>query len=346
MGRGKKTTIQKNVGNVDVAQLGNMMEQISDPSKADPEILLPKYVESKDRIKKISKLIQILATGPIAVQCVEIANFTPLATMGEEMLTSCESDYSLNEICEHYAEFRDSLGVQHSIAICERLSPYKDHLTEVDSSFIAGIIPGVQILPRLEINCEMMMHTLNESAAKMLIEILAALYTNSMAIYKIITSPDIDISKFSGVIVDSLCEIEKHPKLSRCKRAFTKIKNSVSLLEGNFDDYYKNFVQSQNPSVIMESFIVDIAERENADPETTRQFRMIITHIRNMAKERKINDPQMEQMFNALNEKMDHVEGAMKEEDAEDESSTTEQESRHSEWAPVYKQPKHKSRKK
>ena len=115
--------------------------------------------------------------------------------------------------------------------------------------------------------------------------------------YDTITSPDVDVKKFSKVIISSIAKVKK--RIPRCEKAFEKIEQSVGLLEGNFDGYYKDFVQSKNPSTIIESFVIDVSQSGGSDPQTTRQFRKIINYYRK-ATQGKIKDPKMKKIFDML----------------------------------------------
>jgi hypothetical protein len=128
----------------------------------------------------------------------------------------------------------------------------------------------------------------------------------SRDVYRTITSPDVDVAEFSKSIIASITQVKK--QIPRCERAFAKIEASVSLLEGNFDGYYKDFVQSQNPSTIIESFVIDVSNTGGADMQTTRQFRKIIDYYRR-ATQGKIKDPKIKKVFDMLNSNFSAMEG-------------------------------------
>ena len=82
------------------------------------------------------------------------------------------------------------------------------------------------------------------------------LFNTTYDIYQIITSPDIDISEFSDIIVDSIKQARK--MIPRANKAFKKIEESVELLKDNFQNYYKDFITTKNPTIIIENFILDV----------------------------------------------------------------------------------------
>ena len=61
-------------------------------------------------------------------------------------------------------------------------------------------------------------------------------------------------------------EIQKQPELHRCKDAFKKIKESVMMLKTNFNEYYRDFVDTSDNTIIMQHFIVDVSKSTEASP--------------------------------------------------------------------------------
>lgn len=311
MGRGSVKIIKQTMGNAQDMQ--NMFQQMIDPSKADPDVIMPKYEDIKSRVLKIAKLLGMFASAPF-LPAVNV-DLTELKEYAKEMSHSMEQcDYTRENICSVYGIFKDNLGVQRSLAVCKCLSPYRKSIENkdaLDDNFVKDIIAGQRILPCCSFNFPVFWENkhINDESRRFMLNTFSSLFNNSLEIYKHITSPDVDIEKFSEILVNAICEVQKRPELSRCNKAFNKIKNSVELLKGNFSDYYKDFVQSKNPTVIMESFVIDVANAENADPETTRQFRQIITYFKKVSDEKKIKDPQISEVFRTLNEKMSILEG-------------------------------------
>jgi len=137
---------------------------------------------------------------------------------------------------------------------------------------------------------------LSSSDRYFLMLILHKSFEISYAIYNLNSSPDVDVSKFVQVVVANLSEVKKH--IPRCDEAFNAIANSVNLLENNFDSYYKDFVASSNPVVIMENFILDVSNKTKASTKITSQFRKIIRHYRQIAQQQHGNDnPQLKAIF-------------------------------------------------
>jgi hypothetical protein len=105
-------------------------------------------------------------------------------------------------------------------------------------------------------------------------------YVNTCECYKILMQPDIDIEKFVEAFSKKLDEVKGI--ISGCDSAFKTLKKSLGLLKRNFSDYYKKFMTtSQNPGIIFESFLTDVANKNKNNPAILMQFKKIIGHIKN-----------------------------------------------------------------
>ena len=147
------------------------------------------------------------------------------------------------------------------------------------------------------------------------------LYKTSYEIYEIITSPDIDISKFSDIIIQSIQQAKK--MIPRANRAFRKIEESVALLKNNFQNYYKDFISTKNPTIILENFILDCSKEngEDVDLELARQFKRIVMFYQKKS-QGKIKDPRINQLFEMLNKNFDMLN--VKDTDVKEDSSDDE----------------------
>ena len=140
---------------------------------------------------------------------------------------------------------------------------------------------------------------------RLILLLLHKLYTISHAVYETLSSPDIDVDDFIGVINASLEDIEK--RIPRCGAAFKLIRESIGLLKGNFGSYYKDYVASDNPTVIMENFVLDVSNNAKASPTVTAQFRKIISHYKAAASQH-AQDPKMRALFQQVDRNFQELE--------------------------------------
>lgn len=105
-------------------------------------------------------------------------------------------------------------------------------------------------------------------------------YINATECYKILMQPDIDIEKFVDAFSKKLDEVKV--VIPGCESAFKTLKKSLGLLKRNFTEYYKKFVTtSNNPGIIFESFLGDVAQKNKNNPAVIVQFKKIIGYIKN-----------------------------------------------------------------
>lgn len=135
---------------------------------------------------------------------------------------------------------------------------------------------------------------MNAEMNKYILYVLHLVFKKVLEIVREVTSPDIDVEKFSQLLVNSIKELKKH--IPRCDKAFKKIEESVDLLKNNFGAYYKDFITSQNPGIIVENFVSDVALNSNADIQTTKQFRDIVNFYQRQM-QGKVNDPKVKKMM-------------------------------------------------
>jgi len=169
-----------------------------------------------------------------------------------------------------------------------------------------------------------------ESIVEYIFTFMSVIFKNSHSIYKTVTSPDVDVAQLSSIIIKALGGLKQH--LPRCEKAFKKIEDSVSLLEGNFDSYYKDFVQSKDPTNIFTGFIGDVADTCDSDPQLIFQCRKIVNFYKKNAQKRTASGEaptEKTKMFDALMKNYNILEkkaiGSSKEDDSEEEEETKKQ---------------------
>ena len=125
-----------------------------------------------------------------------------------------------------------------------------------------------------------------------------------MDLYKSYSKVDIDTENF---VKDVRITVEKLKKqIPRCNEAFQKILDSTDLLKDNYEDYYKDYVGSQNSMIIAENFIQDVAGTVDKSPRLALQFRKIIQHLRNMTNRLIAQDPKYKDTFGTLLDQADN----------------------------------------
>jgi len=185
-------------------------------------------------------------------------------------------------------EFRDSLS--------------SNFIMKCDGDYIQ-LIPSITILDFKQLFINESVHP--DFKTKLLFT-LHVLMKHTRVIIDEITRPDINISDFASAFIENIDQIRKIPELRGCDGAFNKIANSVELLEDNFGGYYKAFAVSKNPSVIIENFVMDVAQDKEFDLKTTVQFKKIVNFYRKQMKGNA--DPRISKMLDLVTENINILE--------------------------------------
>jgi hypothetical protein len=319
MSKARAKVIKKSVGSTeDVKDLNSMFNQITGLSDADPEVIFPKLDKIYKNIQEYYKLYKILLDFEVFTKEFNEYNnwFDDISVFLKELISSTgvkldtkygpgeKQDYhtlddvSLNTL---YKQIKNNAFVKQIIITSSNLSAYKKNLTSdpIDDIFIKrepGLILQPLAFSSLDLKVIWMSST-NDKAKKFILSILKHTYTIGIDTYDILTSPDVDIKKFSRLLIDNIAKMKK--RIPRCDKAFGIIENSVKLLETNFKNYFRTSIEAENPSLIIESFVVDISTSQKVSPVVTAEFRKIIGFLKEQNSQS--NDPKIKKLFSMLN---------------------------------------------
>lgn len=331
MGRGNNR-IKVVKQNIDQQGMSDMFNQLlGDEKSLDINIIRDKYMKLKTNIERIYRLLESFH-NTIYVKVINTIFETALYKKNikgfiEDCETLFDAEISDDKLIHHYKVVKDHKVVKDCIHICKNLIRYKKYIEDIDNlsdSFIkSSKTREFIVFPFCNFDIKMIYtHVkIDESISKYLLIFLNMLYKTSYEIYEIITSPDIDISKFSDIIIQSIQQAKK--MIPRANRAFRKIEESVALLKNNFQNYYKDFVSTKNPTIILENFILDCSKEngDDVDLELARQFKRIVMFYQKKS-QGKIKDPRINQLFEMLNKNFDMLN--VKDTDVKEDSSDDE----------------------
>jgi hypothetical protein len=352
----KSKVVKSTINNKDILATFQDILGTSDTNTCLP-IAYPKYLRMKGSVSRFLKLLTVFRNSSIFEQFKEIkdslssyiesldANFTELfvapdlehyfdktkETLAGHNYESIPTDVK-EEFSKVFTNVKKCNVINIIIVTCKNLIPYKKYIAdknELSDTFLTKTA-GSMMNPLPEITLLNIKRIYNDtiltqSDKKFILMFLSKLYEISYNTYEVVTSPDVDVNDFVTIIVNSIDELKKH--IPRCDDAFNKIVESVDILKYNFDSYYKDFVASNNPAIIMENFVLDVSKNTKATPRLTGQFRKIISHYRNIASKHS-TDPRLQTLFKhvdrnfsalekAQNGETEDAEGAEETEDAE-----------------------------
>jgi hypothetical protein len=304
--------------NADIG-IANMFNQMLGTGNVDPVIIVPKYNLIRSKVKCLAKILDSAVTDVILksfpgekegcediIKYVEHLNdieFINISPLHLDMPSSMSSE-EVARVGESYMDLKSNNDIKLITLTYSNLINYEDKFStgkDFDDSFIARI-PGFDFTPlafsKLNIKAMWSSENITDSVKRYMFTVLGVVSNIAKSVYQTINSPDVDVTEFSKVIINSLKEVKK--KIPRCEKAFAKIEQSVAMLENNFDGYYKDFVRSQNPSSIIEHFIWDVSKTGgNEDPQIRMQFQRIIGYYQK-ATRGKIKDPRVQHIFKIL----------------------------------------------
>lgn len=212
---------------------------------------------------------------------------------------------------EVFAAAKKCSLVNAAVVTCKNLIPHKKSLQEQGALRDGFLSRGGGTLfcplPDLALNFRQVYidDRLKEGDREFVLIVLHKMYAISHDVYEAVSAPDVDVGEFAEVIMESIKEVRRH--IPRCDQAFAKIVESVEILKGNFGGYYKDYVASNNPTIIMENFVLDVSKTTKATPLVTAQFRKIIAHYRKLASQQ-ASHPKLQSLFQQVDANFQELE--------------------------------------
>ncbi len=350
-------------------ELADMFNQMLGTGNVNLSVCWPRYNEIKSYIQRAVDTLDLFANKskfytmfPELVGCQkEINTFIETARKGmsEQYNVDLSAyDGKFEEVSEEdvkkfgqlYDELKHCDIVNALVETCDSLIVHKKHIensSALNHKFIL-MMPGAEFcpFPFTKLNIKYAVSSISANAVSnnathpmidLILIVLNKMYTLSYNLYRLINTPDIDIDDFVEVVMRNIQEARKH--IPRCNKAFDKLAKSVEMLKDNFPTYYRDFVQSSNSTIIIENFVLDVANNTKADVELMRQFRQIIMHYRKVASQQ-VKNPQVKGLLDKINEqfskfdkynnikideKTDEATGEDSEEDSDDDTEATQQ---------------------
>lgn len=241
---------------------------------------------------------------------------------------AASSPADVERFSAEYKMLVESDLVKTAVVTCSNLTTHKTHLENIDKLSPRFLLtPGLEYSPindLLAANFKAFYidDRLSEGQRQNLLVFLHKLYSVTHDVYEASSAPDIDVDKFVEIITSSLQQVKG--QIPRCDDAFKRLESSVGLLRENFGKYYRDSHSSGNPSLLMENFVLDVADSsQGASMSVRAQFKRIIAFYRkNMAAQPKTAETQtlfseLERNFKELEKRESQAEGALDDEDDE-----------------------------
>lgn len=290
------------------------------------DIIVGKYEEIKGFIEKVSKILDRFCDGPFfkkfdeyeehkvrfeqfnegCQNLLELFTFTndELDELDETNITDDSKDTNEQKFKAVYKSIKEFPHIRRMQLVPKDFMPFKQYWEgkDLESDWILDI-PGPNFCPfeftDIDLKLIWIDDDISEKEKKYLYITLVCFVKQCLRLYKTISSPDIDITEFSDILLESIDKIRQIPELRGCGKAFSKIAESAEMLNSNFDSYYKDMIDSKNPNVIMENFIIDVSTSNSMDKGLMMQFKKILAfYKRRKAGQKK--DPRLDGMFESM----------------------------------------------
>jgi hypothetical protein len=321
MGRSKTKTIKKSIGGGD--EINALFSQLlGQEDSLDPMVILDKYTNLRDELKTVNDLLSRFNINILDKLVEKNPSFQGNKDDVDFFIKNSKDEIHMPEltlkaVVPKYLKMKESNTVNNILILCKNLIQYKSYISEKDklSDRFIYTEPGDELLlfPFTNLNFKFLFRhddfnkPENVKMKPYVMVLLCLLFKVSYSIYEIVTSPDINIEQFSEVIIKSIGEAKK--SIPRCDKAFNKITNSLGMLTGNFNTYYKDFIATKQPSIIIENFILDISkDTEDSDFECVSQLKTIVEFYKKKTMTSgAMKDPRINQLFETIQGKFDLI---------------------------------------
>lgn len=339
-GKIKCKVVESTIQNKDVLDMFHSVLGTGEGTNLNPMVVYPKYLAIRGHCDRFLRLLEAFRATPVlrdsfddtgmrlagyiaqlrrefaatfcAADLVELHPPSPLeAATGMLLRYEQLSKEEYEAFVQVYGEVKSCNIVNTIVVTCKNLLPHRHSLkdrTKLRDRFLRT--PGLSFaplpdLPSLNFKQLYISDRLEAQDRSFVLMVLHKMYTIGHDVYEAVLAPDVDVRQFVEVIIASLDDVKK--AIPRCNEAFDKIRESVGLLEGNFGDYYKDYVASNNPTIIMENFVLDVSKNTKASPKITAQFRRIINYYREQAK-LKADNPKLQSLFQQVDKNFQELE--------------------------------------
>ncbi len=255
-----------------IAMFREMIGDGKNPS-SDISVTFDKYATMVEQVGRFHMINVILAkTCKAHIAYAEAVNkeALPYVAIPKPLITDEEACKSFNR---RYNDCANGPLIKRIIAVGSHIAKFKIDIEKQDSAFLFD--SAVPISP---FDNTVDFRAIAQSNSRLAMSFISKLLGVVKKVYDLISTPDIPVGSFTTMALSAIDEMEK--LVPRCQDAFRKIRNSVNLLETNFNQYYRSYkIGNQNPAVILESFVTDVmksSSKNRPNPALVVQFRKIL----------------------------------------------------------------------
>jgi len=312
------------------------------PDNVDLDIAYPRYKRIREICEKLLKLYSLFADSPVMQRpgiefsrpkeeirrfYEENADLDKLfgVNLDKYQVYSSATEEDRAAFSKSYESAKKSELIKKFIITCNNLIPYKKFLDvkAVNYKFVDAI-PGAEWspLPFTSLNIKQIFAHLTPAEKIFIITVLSKTLEFSLSLFNEVNSPDIDVDKIVQVMSNNIDRLIKIPALQRCRNAIACIKASMNLLRDNFSEYYKDYLATNDQTIILQNFIADVAKQQStSDIRIIHEFRTIIDYFKKQSNQ--VKDKRTKDLVNQLSQVADTLPDIASEEAKDDDGSDT-----------------------
>lgn len=225
-----------------------------------------------------------------------------------EELYEMGTKYNAKELNVEYKKLRKSNTLKHCLITLNNLKSLLDEDKRISGDIFSCLDLENNMSNRFIVKTNLdtkilsfscldfkMLYDAYDNLDMLILTALRITYLTANEIYKIFISPDIDIDKLISAFRDKLKSMKN--VIPGCDKAFKCLEKSLKLLKNNFSNYYKKFMVTNNPGIIFETFLADVAEKNKGDPTIMVQFKKITAFIKKNMPVEVRNNPQVGKLW-------------------------------------------------
>ena len=323
MSRVKTITRKKNA--FDMSELSGIMGSLTgDKAYINPFIVLDKKNVMLDSIQSIYSILEKFNENIILPITETNELYKGYHKSIGDFIIDCKEFHNkpqckLDDVVDTYLAMKEHPVILKVLAMLKVLNKYENYIKtkgELNARFIyeTSSCSSINIFDFCDLDFKILLEIdvpkqNTEKVKQYILIMFHILFTKSMEIYKLLTSPDIDPTEFSKAIINLTNSFKS--QIPGCDRAFKKINASVDKLTASIGTYYKTLIITKDPTILVKSFLNDIVEDSLADGEKedlicTFQLKKIINHFKNLATSTKIDSKKKDQLNMLFNKADDY----------------------------------------
>jgi hypothetical protein len=192
------------------------------------------------------------------------------------------SDYDSNQLIDTYKAMCEDPIIKEIISSYKILKSYEEQILKNDRDFFNSFID-----PRMDLFCfgkfnmkELFNIGDNDNHKNFIMIIITKIFKISNEIYSLLTTPNIHVEKMF-VMIDEICESTSR-EIKGVNKALTYLRESKDVMTENFNKYFITLKMTNNPSILLESFVENIKEKNDIkeDADVSKQFKKIVGHYK------------------------------------------------------------------